>query len=226
MHVRPTPRSPARRALLALLGTIVLAAPLALVAPASPASAAGPCGPPVLNPVACENTKPGSPASEWDITGAGDPSIQGFATDISVNRGDTVHFKVKTDASAYRFDVYRLGFYGGLGARKFATTAPTAALPQTQPACLNDSTTGLIDCGSWSESGSWAVPADAVSGIYVAHVVRPDTGGSSHIVFVVRDDASTSGLVFQTSDTAWQAYNDYGGNSLYKGTPVGRAYKV
>ena len=65
-----------------------------------------------------------------------------------------------------------------------------------------------------------------MSGIYFAKVVRGDTGGASHIVFVVRDDASTSDLLFQTSDTTWQAYNNYGGNSLYTGSPVGRAYKV
>src|SRR5205085_12405322 len=50
--------------------------------------------------------------------------------------------------------------------------------------------------------------------------------GSSHIVFIVRDDSSFSDLLFQTSDTTWQAYNRYGGNSLYVGSPAGRAYKV
>ncbi len=49
---------------------------------------------------------------------------------------------------------------------------------------------------------------------------------TSHIVFIVRDDASTSDMLFQTSDTTWQAYNSYGGNSLYTGSPAGRAYKV
>src|SRR4029077_830273 len=52
------------------------------------------------------------------------------------------------------------------------------------------------------------------------------TTGASHIVFVVRDDAGHSDLLFQTSDTTWQAYNQYGGNSLYVGSPDGRAYKV
>ncbi len=70
------------------------------------------------------------------------------------------------------------------------------------------------------------MPANAASGIYFAKLIRNDTGGASHIVFVVRDDAGTSNLVFQTSDTTWQAYNNYGGNSLYTGLPVGRAYKV
>ena len=54
-----------------------------------------------------------------------------------------------------------------------------------------------------------------MSGVYLAHLVRDDTGGSSHIVFVVRNDASHSDVLFQTSDETWQAYNTYGGNSLY-----------
>jgi hypothetical protein len=66
-----------------------------------------------------------------------------------------------------------------------------------------------------------------VSGIYFARLVRTDgTSGASHAFFVVRDDASRSDLLFQTSDTTWQAYNTYGGNSLYVGSPAGRAYKV
>ena len=64
-------------------------------------------------------------------------------------------------------------------------------------------------------SASWTVPTTAVSGVYLAHLVRDDTGGSSHIVFVVRNDASHSDMLFQTSDETWQAYNTYGGNSLY-----------
>ena len=36
---------------------------------------------------------------------------------------------------------------------------PTATLPQTQPACLSDTQpTGLVDCGNWAVSASWAVP--------------------------------------------------------------------
>ena len=57
-----------------------------------------------------------------------------------------------------------------------------------------------------------------MSGVYIAHLVRNDTGGDSQIIFVVRDDADDADVVVQTSDTTWQAYNDYGGNSLYKCT--------
>ena len=97
------------------------------------AQAQDPCAAPVLNPIVCENSKPGNPPSEWDINGAGDASIQGFATDISVNQGETVRFKIDTDATSYRLDIYRMGYYGGMGARKVATVTPSAPLPQNQP---------------------------------------------------------------------------------------------
>ena len=181
------------------------------------------------NAITAENCLTGNPASEWDISGAGDASIQGFATQISVNRGGAISFKVDTNATNYRFDIYRMGYYGGMGARKIQTVQPSASLPQNQPNCLTQAATGLIDCGNWAVSGSWTVPANATSGIYFAKVVRTDTGGASHIFFIVRNDASSSDLVFQTSDTTWQAYNNYGGNSFYQGSPgtnPARAYKV
>ncbi len=188
---------------------------------------AAPCDAPVTNPIPCENAKSGNPSSEWDISGIGDANIQGFATDMSVNRGNTIQFKVNTNATNYRINIYRLGYYGGMGARKITTLVPSATLPQTQPNCLTDATTGLIDCGNWAVSASWAVPPDVVSGVYIAKLVRQDaTVGTNHIIFIVRDDAGTSDLLFQTSDTTWQAYNPYGGNDLYTGSPAGRAYKV
>jgi hypothetical protein len=210
-----------------VLGGLVAAALGALpVLNALPAHAAGPCGPPIVNPVACENTNPGTPSSTWDISGSGDSSIQGFATDISVNVGQTINFKIKS-AAAYTVTIYRMGYYQGNGARQIATVTPSA--PQNQPACITNTSVGLVDCGNWAVSASWAVPSTAVSGIYFARLRRNDNGGASHIMFVVRNDASTSDLFFQASDTTWQAYNQYGGYSLYQGNAPssdGRAYKV
>jgi hypothetical protein len=200
-----------------------------LLATLAPDALAAPCDAPITNPVACENTKPGNPASEWDVSGAGSTSIQGFATNISVDQGGTISFKVDTPASDYRIDIYRMGYYGGMGARKITTVQPSAALPQNQPSCSSNAQTALTDCGNWGVSASWAVPADAVSGIYIAKLVREDgTAGSSHMVFVVRDDDGRADMLFQTSDTTWQAYNQYGGASLYTGGPgpQGGAYKV
>src|SRR6185312_15437033 len=77
------------------------------------------------NAIVTENALTGNPSSQWDISGAGELSIQGFATDISVNKGNTIHFKINTDASAYTIDVYRLGYYQGNGARKVGTGTVT-----------------------------------------------------------------------------------------------------
>jgi hypothetical protein len=212
-----------RRPALIALVTATLGATLA-AAPA--AGATDPCEPPVQSVIACENSKPGTPPAQWQVAGSGDPTILGFTTEFSVNVGETVRFKVATDAAAYTINVYRIGWYQGHGARHVASVSPSVPLPQPQPYCLTDPSTGLIDCGNWAVSATWDVPADAVSGVYVARLRRNDTGGASHVLFVVRDDQRDAALLFQTNDTTWHAYNDYGGNSLYAGTPAGRAFKV
>ena len=200
--------------------SVVFVAPfaLALLLPlirAAPAAAA--CSTPVT--IACENSLPGDPPSDWQVSGAGDSTIQGYATQAGVNVGQTVSFKIDTPSTAYHIDILRLGYYQGNGARLIASNIkPSATLPQTQPPCQTFSSTGLIDCGNWGVSASWTVPTDAVSGVYIAHLVRDDSadpGGESQIMFVVRNDASHSDVLVQTSDETWQAYNDYGGNSLY-----------
>jgi hypothetical protein len=180
------------------------------------------------NSIEAENCNVGT--TGWQIAGVGDLTIQGFATDISVNVGQTINFKINTTATSYHIDVYRLGYYGGTGGRYITTIQPSATLPQNQPACLTNSATQLYDCGNWGISASWAVPANAVSGIYIAAPVRGDTGGASNIVFIVRNDVSHSAVIFQTADETWQAYNDYGGHSLYGNSVTfdlnDRAYKV
>ncbi len=230
---RPADRRPRLRGLVqhiaGVLALVLLTAGATVAVPvigpdAVQASAADPCAP-GGNRVVCENSQPGTDPGVWDIRGAGDASIQGFATDISVNVGQRVDFKIDTDASAYTIDIYRMGYYGGLGARKVASVTPSAVLPQVQPTCVTDVATDLYDCGNWGVSASWDVPATAVSGVYIAHLKR-STGGGSHITFIVRDDASTSEVVFQTADPTWQAYNTYGGADFYGGGSHGRAYRV
>ena len=207
-----------------VMATVIVLLPVS--APA--ASAADPCNP-VVSVIACENSKPGTPESVWDISGSGDSTIQGFATGMSVNVGQTESFKIKTDASAYSIGIYRLGWYGGDGARLITSVTPT---PRTQPACgtipnATGSSPAPVDCGNWAVSASWAVPSTAVSGVYIARLTRTDTGGASHIVFVVRNDASHSNILMQTSDTTWQAYNSYGSTSFYTPLPLGaQAYKI
>lgn len=187
------------------------------------AAAANPCATPVVNKVACENTQTGTTA--WQVSP--DASIEGFATQISTNVGGRVDFKVRTTSTNYRLDVYRLGWYGGAGGRLVSSVSPTWT--GTQPDCLRDASTGLVDCGNWRVSASWTIPSTAVSGVYVANLHRLDSSAENQITFVVRDDSSRSDMVFQTSDSTWAAYNTWGGASMYMGDGPGgsgRAYKV
>lgn len=214
-----------RARLAAIAGAVALVVSPLVLATTTATAATDPCAV-GGNPIICENSKPGANPSEWEINGAGDGTIQGFATDISVNIGSRIDFKIDTNATSYTIDIYRTGWYGGLGARKITSVPVTATLPQRQPECMNDVTTGLYDCGNWAVSASWSVPGTAVSGVYLARLRRADLNATSHITFVVRDDSSRSELLFQTSDTSWQAYNRYGGSNFYGGGANGRAYKV
>ena len=115
-----------------------------------------------------------------------------------------------------------MGYYGGDGARLIASITPNISVSQGQPACNTNTATGLVDCGNWGVSATWNVPTTAVSGVYFAHIYRTDgTSDENQIPFVVTNNASTSNVVFMTSDETWQAYNDWGGYSLYTGDATG-----
>ncbi len=189
------------------------------------AAAADPCGT-GSTPTVCENSKPGADPSEWDVEGAGDSTIQGFPTTTSVTPGQTVRFKIKAQ-TAFSVDVYRLGYYQGLGARRQAARW-TVTNPPSQPVCATDPSTHNYDCGTWSVTTQWAVPSDSVSGVYIAKLSMGTD--YSQIPFVVRGDG-TSDVIFKTSDATWQAYNAYGGSDFYTapssltGTQA-RAFKI
>jgi hypothetical protein len=86
------------------------------------------------NAIVAENLLQGTPQSVWDVPGAGDATIQGFASDISVNQGQTISFKINDTASApYHIDIYRVGYYQGLGARVVSTIPSSQTLDVVQP---------------------------------------------------------------------------------------------
>src|ERR1700759_4626831 len=141
------------------------------------------------NAIVTENAQIGTPASVWDIptSDAGDMSIQGFATDISVNVGGIINFKIDVNTGTdktFNISIYRIGYYQGNGARLVADLGPGFTFTGiAQNACVVDAVTGLTDCGNWITTASWNVPATAVSGLYIAKLTRSAAGGggTSHI---------------------------------------------
>ena len=167
------------------------------------------------NAVVLENCYPGT--TSWKLTSTPTVAaggIEGFATSQSINHGESVDLKVNTAAGvSYSAYIYRSGFYGSNGARLYSVI--TGLVGTAQPACTSDATTGLIDCSNWSTSATITTTATWPSGAYLVRLVRADNGAQNHVLFVVRDDSRSSDILYGLPFTSYQAYNPYGGKSLY-----------
>jgi hypothetical protein len=161
------------------------------------------------NPITDENALPGT--NLWRLRQPGLSEIAGYASSTSVTAGETIRFFVTTKDPAFTLEVFRTGWYGGVGGRRMTEAVTLAGV--NQPGCPPDATTGLIDC-NWSESHQIVIPNNWVSGIYLAKLTGDPSGNQSYIMFVVRD-ARRADLVFQSAVTTYQAYNNWGGKSLY-----------
>lgn len=152
---------------------------------------------------------PGEDSTQWAIAGAGAvASVAGFARQMSVNAGSTIDFAVDGTGCTV-VDIYRIGGYD-TGWRKVGSVANT---PTDQPAAQEIANSGPngngTECSNWSTTASWAVPAAAWSGLYVA--LARISGNGFWIPFVVRNDSRTPAIILKTSDTTWgAAYNYYG----------------
>src|SRR5258706_8682008 len=66
------------------------------------------------NAIVTENALAGNPYSDWGVNSSADfrnVNINGYATDISVNKGSTVHFKVDgQNGVSFTIQIYRLGY--------------------------------------------------------------------------------------------------------------------
>src|SRR5579864_733064 len=162
--------------------------------------------------VQVENAKPGS--SDWRISNAGkDGDLEGYADKVSAQQGETVRLFVSTKDTGYHVEAYRIGYYGGLGAR---LVWRSAELPgRLQAAAVRDHQTNMVTA-PWTPSLSVPLTPAFVPGVYLFKLVS-DSGVQHYIPLTVRDDRSTAAFVIQNSVTTWQAYNLWGGYDLYEG---------
>jgi hypothetical protein len=174
-----------------------------------------------------ENAKQGT--SDWILTKHAAGAISGYASATSVNRGDTIKLFANAPAGAtYSIDVFRMGWYGGLGARRMTPTIYRTATVQSVPA--PDPSTGVVDC-NWTDPYILQIPYNSVdssdwaSGVYLAKLSLAD-GRGSYIIFIVRDDRRRSDLLFQSSTLTYQAYNNWGGPNFYTAADGSRAVLV
>jgi hypothetical protein len=131
------------------------------------------------------------------------PWIEGYCSHTSVRAGETIEFFVSTNpSSAFTLDVYRMGYYGGLGGRLMKTLGPIEGNTQPDPPVGEKR---LRDC-QWESSAKLTIPDDWLSGVYLGKLTAQQDGIQSYVIFILRDDRSAD-LQFQCSDHTWQAYN-------------------
>ena len=206
------PATPSRRTV--LRGALGAAAALVTTDRAGAATTRRPGGAPHWRPrtsgwVSDENARPGD--RSW-ITGRAAPAgaLEAFPGATSVNVGDALDVFVSSPGPTVSVRVFRLGFYQGLGARLVADLGNVATRAQAPAA---PDALGTVDC-DWSRTFTLDTSAYA-PGQYLARLENPD-GGFRWCPFIVRDDSSSAAYVYLSAVTTWQAYNAWGGYSLYR----------
>jgi hypothetical protein len=179
---------------------------------------------PAPNAITRENARPGD--ASWPLLPASTTlKVEGYGSKITLHPGDGLDVAVNlSQAHPVVWKIYRVGWYGGAGARLIGAGGPVTVVPQ--PPCPRDPVTSRVEC-HWATAFHVDVPADALSGVYLIKL-HADVA-ESYVTFVV-NDGRTAALVTNVNVTSWQAYNDWGGESLYtdaSGTmPHGKAWEV
>jgi hypothetical protein len=214
-----------RRKFVAGAGSSVLAATLA--------SASGASSRRQSSLIRRENRREG--ALDWQLTrvrvdkeGFRSPWIEGYCSRQSVSAGEEMDIMVSTDPPAhFRIEIFRMGYYGGRGARLMTVLGPYEGAPQPVP---KPGPKDLHEC-QWVYTTTLTIPEDWPSGVYLGRLTTlPDWPfieaprrasatskpyWQSYVVFIVKDDRPAD-ILFQCSDNTWQAYNRWPNNySVY-----------
>lgn len=168
-----------------------------------------------------ENSLPG--ATDWQLTRVRcdgsqfrSPWIEGYCSRQSVESGESLDVMVSTNpARKFRLEIFRMGYYGGRGARLMTTIGPLDSTTQPTP---EPGEKNLHEC-RWEVGTSLTVPEDWPSGVYLGRLTTVPQGHEpywqSYVIFIVRDDRPAD-VLFQCSDNTWQAYNRWPSNySVY-----------
>jgi len=176
--------------------------------------------------IADENRRPGT--ADWQLTyvrpdkkdAVRTRRIEGYCSHTSVRAGEKLSIHLSsTPASRVTVDLYRMGYYQGLGGRHIRTLGPVDVQPQPVPDAAKNR---LREC-RWPAAIELTIPADWVSGVYLGKLSCDAHRYQSYVVFIVRDDRRAD-LLFQCSDNTWQAYNKWPeADSLYDSDPPNHA---
>lgn len=163
--------------------------------------------------VARENRSKGTSAwktADWGIS----PRVTLYPERPSTQCGDPVRVHLGgRGAPSVIVRAYRMGWYGGTGARLVWSSAPIR-VPAAPPAPRKDL---VVHSPKWAATVTLPVTASWPPGLYlVAADVRGRLSGESALV--IRASGAPSASVVMYSNLTWNAYSLYGGASLYKGS--------
>jgi hypothetical protein len=163
--------------------------------------------------VISENRLPGT--SSWQITGNAQPGfIEGFADRVDAEEGDAVRLYVSTSAPSFQVVAYRMGYYGGTGAREIWSSP---SVPGTvQQACPLMPGTNMVACDNWSRSTVIPVTAVFIPGDYLLKLVGSG-GQQSYLLLTVSDPTSHAAYLLMARSLTEEGWNSYGGFDLYQG---------
>src|SRR5512132_195126 len=180
------------------------------VAP-NPVTASTVAAGPARNWVTVENRRAGTAA--WRIARMGPTdAIQGWADQASATAGERVRLYVSTTACRFRVEAYRMGWYGGRGGRLVWRSPPLPG--RRQPSPVRTPATNMV-ATHWRPSLAIPIGPAWPPGVYLLKLDAAT--GQRYVPLTVRDDTSHAAPVVQTAVTTWQAYNRWGGRSLYLG---------
>jgi hypothetical protein len=173
------------------------------------------------NPIEVENARPGTTAWAPRSPSTG-KRIEGYISTVSSLPGGSVAVHVSTSpAASYRIQVYRLGWYHGLGGRLMdcvpSCTGSKPGFARRYP--TPDPVTGLARA-SWPVTDRIHIGRHWTSGYYELKLTLtsgPEAGKSFGVPLIVRQPPAQrpSATLVQASVNTWQAYNNWGGKSLY-----------
>ncbi len=164
-----------------------------------------------INETATENARRGDP--RWRIDRLGDPhEIEGWADHASVLPGQPVNLHISTTSPAYRVTAIRTGWYAGTQGRRVWSSPVLKGQIGASPRVLAPTNTVVTD---WPSS----LTIDTTGWVPGFYLFRLDarTGGQRYIPLAVRSGNAAGKVVLINGDTTWQAYNPFGGYSLYQG---------
>ncbi|HUE29079.1 MAG TPA: N,N-dimethylformamidase beta subunit family domain-containing protein, partial [Solirubrobacteraceae bacterium] len=138
--------------------------------------------------------------------------VAGYVSRPAIRPGQIERLYVNAPGSRLvQIRVFRIGWYHGEGGREVLVSALLRA--RRQPPCAHSFATGLTQC-RWHPTLRFAIPPALPSGVYIVKVSAAT--GQSDCLFVVLASAPAP-LLAQLPTSTYEAYNAWGGDSLYPG---------